>query len=64
MVLFRPHIEALIRHRDEVISEWACRHPATDVFEDRELGVTGFLPISVENLLQEVRTVAGVVDCA
>lgn len=64
MVLFRPHIEALVRHRDEVISEWARRHPETDVFEDRELGVTGFLPISVENLLQELRTVAGVADCA
>ena len=60
MVLFRPHIEALIRHRDEVISEWARRHPETDVFEDRELGVTGILPISVEETVREVRALAGV----
>lgn len=60
MVLFRPHIEALIRHRDEVISEWARRHPETDVFEDRNLEITGYLPISVEETIREVRALAGV----
>lgn len=58
-VLFRPHIEALLRHRDQVIADWARLHPGTDVFEDRELDITGSLPISVEALVQELRTLAG-----
>lgn len=60
MVLFRPHIEALLTHRDAVIDAWARAHPGRDVFEDRELGVTGYLPISVEETLREVRTLAGI----
>lgn len=59
MVLFRPHIEALLTHRDAVIGAWARAHPGRDVFEDRELGVTGYLPISVEDQILEVRTPAG-----
>lgn len=59
MVLFRPHIEALLIHRDAVIGAWARAHPDRDVFEDRELGVTGYLPISVEETVREVRALAG-----
>jgi hypothetical protein len=58
MVLFRPHIEALLTHRDAVIDAWAKAHPEGDVFEDRELGVTGYLPISVEETIGEVRALA------
>lgn len=54
MVLFRPQIEALLIHRDAVIGAWARAHPDRDVFEDRELGVTGYLPISVESTLAEL----------
>lgn len=58
MVLFRPHIEALLAHRDTAIEVWARAHPERDVFEDRELEVTGYLPISVEETIGEVRALA------
>jgi len=60
MVLFRPHIEALVTHRDAVIDGWARTHPERDVFEDRELEVTGYLPISVEETIRQARALAGV----
>ncbi len=59
MVLFQPHIEALLTHRDAVIDAWARAHPERVVFEDRELEVTGYLPISVEETVQNLRVLAG-----
>jgi len=41
----RPHIEQLLRHRDEVIARWQRVHPQVDVLEDRRLEITGYLPI-------------------
>ena len=58
LILCRPHIEALLTHRDHVLAEWARRHPERDVFEDRELEVTGYLPISVHDLVTEIQRVA------
>mgnify|MGYP006169598551 CR=1 FL=1 len=46
--LFRVHIQALIEHRDLVVAAWRVAHPGQDVFEDRSLEITGYLPISVE----------------
>ncbi len=46
--LFRPHISALIAHRDQVIAAWQAQHPEQEVLEDRTLEITGYLPISVE----------------
>ena len=43
--LFRPHIETLLRHRDQVITAWQENHPEQDVLEDRRLEITGYLPI-------------------
>ncbi len=54
-VLFRPHIEALLLHRDEVVAAWAAAHPDTDIFENREFEVTGFLRISVDAMVEELR---------
>jgi len=54
MILFRPHIEALLRHRDAVVSNWARRHPDRDALEDRELEVTGYLPISMDSWIDAV----------
>jgi hypothetical protein len=51
-VLFRPHIELLLRHRDEVIARWQTHDPDQDVFEHRALETTGCLPISVDDLLR------------
>jgi hypothetical protein len=46
-ILFRPHAEALLRHRDAMIVAWQAQHADTDVFEDRRLEITGYLPIDV-----------------
>jgi hypothetical protein len=54
MVLFRPHIEILLRGRDLVIEAWQRRDPARDVFEERALEVTGELPIDVGGWLREL----------
>jgi hypothetical protein len=54
-VLFRPEIEALVRHRDAVIEAWQAAHPGEDVLEDRALEITGSLPISVEGSLGRLR---------
>jgi len=47
-ILFRPHIEALLRHRDAVIAAHGRHFPGRDPLEDRSLEVTGHLPIDVE----------------
>jgi hypothetical protein len=56
--LFRPHIEALILHRDSVIGTWQQAHPEQDVFEERELELTGYLAISVDDWMTELRRVS------
>ena len=57
MSLFRPQIAALLEHRDAVVEAWTRDHPGVDVFEDRELEVTGYLAISVDDQLAAVRGV-------
>lgn len=52
--LYRPHIEALIRQRDQVVADWQRDHPDADIFEDRALDISGYLPISVETLMAEL----------
>ena len=52
--LFRPQIEALVRHRDAVIEAWRRAHPDSDVFEDRRLDVTGEFSISIETQIAAV----------
>lgn len=46
--LFRPQIVALLEHRDAVVDAWKQQHPENDVFEDRQLEVTGEYDISIE----------------
>ena len=53
-VLFRPHIEALLRQRDEAIRAWMAAHPGEDVFEDRKLDITSQMDISVEETLSRI----------
>ena len=55
IVLFRPHIEALLLHRDEVVNARIGAHPGEDVFEDRELEITGCLDISVDATVSKLR---------
>lgn len=53
-VLYRPHIEALLKTRDEIIWNSFRQNPLQDVFEDRSLNVTSYLPISVDNSIIEL----------
>ena len=50
-VSFRPEIEALLLHRDMVLTAWREEFPDKDVYEDRALEVTGELRISVQQRL-------------
>ncbi len=59
LALFRPQIEALIRQRDQVIAGWECRYTGVDVFEDRELELTGYTAINVE---QQIRRVVAAIE--
>jgi hypothetical protein len=53
--LYRPWIEALIRHRDAVVAARLRETSAIDVFEDRSLEITGYLPISVDGLVDAMK---------
>jgi hypothetical protein len=55
MCLFKPQIAALLEHRDAVVDAWARSHPGVDVYEDRALEITGWLPVSVDEQLAAVR---------
>ncbi|OGA48879.1 MAG: hypothetical protein A3G24_07465 [Betaproteobacteria bacterium RIFCSPLOWO2_12_FULL_62_13] len=61
-ILFRAHVEALLRHRDQVIAAWAAAHPERDVLEDRSLDITGFVSIDVERSVQTVRECLNMFD--
>jgi hypothetical protein len=54
LVLYRPHIEALLLERDRVIAAWRAALPGEDVFERRDLEILASLPVSVEATLAEV----------
>ncbi|ADE15729.1 hypothetical protein Nhal_2653 [Nitrosococcus halophilus Nc 4] len=53
--LFRPQIEQLLRHRDEIINKAHIERPDDDVLEDRDLEITGYLPINVDCWLETLR---------
>jgi len=52
--LFEPQIAALVRHRDAVVDAWRREHPERDVFEDRELEITGELPAPVDEQMAAI----------
>lgn len=54
IVLFKPQIAALLAARDAKVASWQEQNPGSDVFEDRDLEVTSFLDISVEDQVQAV----------
>ncbi len=53
--LFRPHVCALLRHRDATVEAWRRAMPPLDVLECRRLEITGYLPISVHGWLADLR---------
>ena len=54
--LFRPEIEALLAHRDQVVEQWRTAHPDRDVFEDRKLEITGDIRISTKKRMESLST--------
>lgn len=56
--LFRPHIQALVLHRDQVINARQQAYPDRDIFEDRDLEVTGYLPLSIDAWIAALRRAA------
>ena len=57
--LFRPQVEALVRHRDTVVDAWRHSHPDSDVFEDRRLDVTGEFAIDIDAQIAAVAAALG-----
>lgn len=53
--LYRPQIEVLVRGRDRSVAEWSPTGTEIHVLEDRELEITSYLPISVEDQLDSIR---------
>lgn len=58
LVLYRPHAEALLRHRDEVVAAWQAANPGMDIFEERRLDVTGYIPIDVDEITAQLEGLA------
>jgi hypothetical protein len=44
-----------LNHRDQVIAAWQANHPGQDVFEERTLGITGFLHVSVDDWVRALQ---------
>jgi hypothetical protein len=53
--LFKPQAVELLHARDRTVAAWAEQYPDRDVYEDRELEVTSYMDIAVED---QVRAVA------
>jgi hypothetical protein len=53
--LFRPHIDYLLDHRDQTIASWQARLPGETVLENRDLEITGLLPINVDDWIAQLR---------
>ena len=52
--LFKPQILELLRARDRAVAAWRENGGAEDVYEDRDLEVTSFMDISVEDHVRAV----------
>lgn len=59
LVLFAPQIRELVRIRDRSVEAWQAKHPDRDAFEDRDLEVTSYLDISVEQQRSDVAAALG-----
>jgi hypothetical protein len=55
IILFKPEIVKLIKERDKTIAQWQKAHPDTNVYEDRTLEVTSYLPISLEEKINTIQ---------
>lgn len=64
LILFRPQIEELLHARDQVILTWMDKAPETDVFENRDLELTGYAQINVEQQIKSIVQALGVASIA
>ena len=55
LVLFRPHIEQLLRARDLAFAAWRCQLPEEDVLERRDIEIFASLPIAVDETIAALR---------
>ena len=60
--LYRPWIEAMLRHRDASMDAVQAARPAEDVYEDRAIEVIGTMPVDVDALTRQLRQSLGVTD--
>jgi len=54
MVLFRPHIERLLRARDRAFADWRTLLPGEDVLERRQIEIFSSMPIAVDDTIAAV----------
>lgn len=59
VALFRPQIEALLHERDKTMKNWAATHLGKDIYEDRDLEVTSFLPINIADQIAGLNAAIG-----
>ncbi len=52
--LFAPQIRELVRIRDRSVTAWQTKHPDRDAYEDRDLEVTSYLDITVEQQRRDI----------
>lgn len=57
-VLFRPHIVALLEHRDKVITFMKEKNSTIDVLEDRSLDITGSFNITIDGWIEQLNNIA------
>ncbi len=55
MILYRPHIEILLAHRDRAVRAWQSRYPLQDALEDHGLETIGTLPIDLDAIGAQLR---------
>jgi hypothetical protein len=52
--LFKPQIAELLHARDRAVEDWARHRSGSDVFEDRDLEVTAYMEVSVEDQVRAI----------
>jgi hypothetical protein len=55
VTLFRPQIEELLRARDAAVTAWERKFVPPNVYEDRELEVTSYAEVMIDDQVNAVR---------
>jgi len=53
--LYKYEIIELLHERDRTIMQWKAEHPGQDVFEDRNLEITSYKTINVDQKIDEIQ---------